>query len=170
MILASHPKLRKDLRRPTMKEIGYCSDIFSLDGIVGSQSKYIHGLLGVSADSKSEPGSILTADAIDLLAPKLRTPPQVQLHLTLTLEAGDQTGKKTLPAELVKSMLSLQIDDLEPTLTRYGYRLKDMVEQLDAKASEIRALLTNQLEAKRTAELRDRMLAAGLPIGVLTCN
>jgi len=64
----------------------------------------------------------------------------------------------------VESVLSRHLDDLEPTLTRHGYRLKDMVEQFDAKAAEIRALFSNQLEPKRTAELRDRMLAAGLPI------
>lgn len=46
----------------------------------------------------------------------------------------------------------------------YSYRLKDMVEQFDAKPAEIRALFNNQLDPARTAELRDRMLAVGLPI------
>ena len=164
VILAGHPKLRNDLRRPTMEEIGYRTDIFSLDGIAGSQREYIYWLLGVSAGSKAEPESMLTADAIDLLAARLRTPLQVQLHLTLALEAGYQTGEKPVTADLVASVLSRQLDDLEPTLTRHGYRLKDMVEQFDAKASEIRALFSNQLEPKRTAEIRERMLAAGLPI------
>ncbi|EBV5086611.1 phosphoribulokinase [Salmonella enterica subsp. enterica serovar Ball] len=53
---------------------------------------------------------------------------------------------------------------MEPTLTRHGYCLKDMVEQFDAKPAEIRALFTNQLDPARAAELRDRMLAVGLPI------
>ncbi|NHZ32520.1 phosphoribulokinase [Massilia sp. CCM 8692] len=53
---------------------------------------------------------------------------------------------------------------MEPTLARHGYRLKDMSEQFDAKAVEIRAMFSNQLEPKRTAEIRERMLAAGLPI------
>ncbi|END3207079.1 phosphoribulokinase [Salmonella enterica] len=65
---------------------------------------------------------------------------------------------------LVESVLSRQLDDLEPTLTRHGYRLKDMVEQFDAKPAEIRALFNNQLDPARTVELRDRMLAVGLPI------
>ncbi|ECE0700284.1 AAA family ATPase, partial [Salmonella enterica subsp. houtenae] len=84
-------------------------------------------------------------------------------HLTLAMEAGYQTGEKPITATLVESVLSRQLDDLEPTLTRHGYRLKDMVEQFDAKPAEIRALFNNQLDA-RTAELRDRMLAVGLPI------
>lgn len=94
----------------------------------------------------------------------LRTPLQVQLHLTLALEAGYQTGEKPVTAALVETVLSRQLDDLEPTLTRHGYRLKDMVEQFDAKPAEIRALFNNKLDPARTAELRDRMLAAGLPI------
>jgi hypothetical protein len=39
-----------------------------------------------------------------------------------------------------------------------------MVEQFDVKVSEIRALFSNQLEPKRTAEIRERMWATGLPI------
>ncbi|NWB93238.1 hypothetical protein HX776_06070 [Pseudomonas agarici] len=45
VVLAGHPQLRNDLRRPTMEEIGYRTDIFSLDGIAGSQREYIHWLL-----------------------------------------------------------------------------------------------------------------------------
>lgn len=122
VILAGHPKLRNDLRWPTMEEIGYRTDIFNLDGIAGSQRGYIHWLLGVSIGNKTEPGDILTAEAIDMLATKLRTPLQVQLHLTLALEAGYQTGGKPVTAELVETVLSRQLNDLEPTLVRHGYR------------------------------------------------
>ncbi|MHB1282043.1 MAG: ExeA family protein, partial [Acidithiobacillus sp.] len=127
VVLAGHPKLRNDLRRPTMEEIGYRTDIFTLDGIAGSQRDYIDWLLRVSTGNKAEaePEFILTTDAIDLLATKLRTPLQVQL-LTLALEAGYQTGEKPVTAELVGAVLSRQLDDLEPTLARHGYRLKDM--------------------------------------------
>lgn len=121
-------------------------------------------LLGASAAPNTDPESIFDGEAIDILSTKLRTPLQVQLHLTLALEAGYQTGEKPVTAALVETVLSRQLDDLEPTLTRHGYRLKDMVEQFDAKPTEIRALFNNKLEPARTAELRDRMLAAGLPI------
>ena len=36
--------------------------------------------------------------------------------------------------------------------------------QFDAKPAEIRAMFNHQLDPARTAELRDRMLAVGLPI------
>ncbi|RMR78760.1 ExeA-like protein, partial [Pseudomonas savastanoi pv. fraxini] len=67
-------------------------------------------------------------------------------------------------AELVESVLSRQLDDLEPTLTRHGYRIKDLVEQFDARPTEIKALFSHALDPVRAAELRDKMLAAGLPI------
>ena len=121
-------------------------------------------LLGACTSPKTDSESILTEDALDMLASRLRTPLQIQLHLTLALEAGYQTGENPVTAELVESVLSRQIDDLEPTLTRHGYRLKDMVEQFDAKPAEIRALFRNQLDPARATELRGRILAAGLPI------
>ncbi|RMV73947.1 hypothetical protein ALP05_200039 [Pseudomonas caricapapayae] len=87
-------------------------------------------------------------------------------HSALVHPLGLQylTGEKPVSAELVESVLSRQLDDLEPTLTRHGYRIKDLVEQFDAKPTEIKALFSNALDPARTTELRDRMLAAGLPI------
>ena len=79
-------------------------------------------------------------------------------------EAAYQIGDKPVSYNIVESVLSRQIDDLEPTLTRNGYRLKDLTEQFDAKPAEIKALFSNTLESTRTAELRDKMLRAGLPI------
>lgn len=147
-----------------MEEIGYRTDVFSLDGIIGSQREYTHWLLETCTDGQMKAESILTEEAIDLLASKLRTPLQIQLHLSLALEAGYLTGEKPVSAELVESVLSRQLNDLEPTLTRHGYRLKDLVEQFDAKPTEIKALFSNMLDPARTVELREKMLAAGLPI------
>lgn len=67
-------------------------------------------------------------------------------------------------ADVVESVLSRQIDDLEPTWMRHGYRLKDLVEQFDAKPAEVKALFSNTLDPARTAELREQMLRSGLPI------
>jgi len=41
---------------------------------------------------------------------------------------------------------------------------QDLVEQFDARPAEIKALFSNQLDPTRTAELRDWMLRAGLPV------
>ncbi|WP_020562091.1 ExeA family protein [Methylosarcina fibrata] len=164
VVLSGHPKLRNDLRRPTMEEIGFRTDVFNLDGIAGSQREYIHWLLKSCTKNEAPVESILTPDAIDQLATRLRTPLQIQLHLALALEAGYQTGETPISADLIESVLSRQLDDLEPTLARHGYRIKDLVEQFDVKPAEIKALFSNNLDATRVAELRGQFLAAGLPI------
>lgn len=42
--------------------------------------------------------------------------------------------------------------------------MNDLVEQFDARPNEVKALFSNTLDPARAAELRDRILAAGLPI------
>ena len=108
--------------------------------------------------------SLPESGEIDLLASKLRTPPQVEWHLTQALEAGYQTGGAPVSADLVETLLSRQLDDPETLLTSHGYRLPDLVEQFDVKPAEIKALFSNQLDPTRSNELRDRMRAEGLPI------
>lgn len=106
----------------------------------------------------------MTADAIDLLASRLRTPLQVEWHLIQALEAGYQTGEAVVGAELVEAVLSKHLDDMESTLTRQGYGLRELVQSFDAKPFEVKALFANQLDPVRAGELRDRMRLAGLPI------
>jgi hypothetical protein len=65
---------------------------------------------------------------------------------------------------VAESVLSKQLDDLEPTLTRHAYRVRDLAEQFGAKPAEIKALFANQLEPNRAWELRDQMVGVGLPI------
>jgi len=49
-------------------------------------------------------------------------------------------------------------------LTRHGYDVKSLAEQFRAKPAEIRLLFEGTLEARRTQELTEQMLAAGLPL------
>jgi hypothetical protein len=65
---------------------------------------------------------------------------------------------------VVETVLSRHLDDLEPRLTRHGYDVKSLAEQFRAKPAEIRLLFEGTLEARRTQELTEQMLAAGLPL------
>jgi type II secretory pathway predicted ATPase ExeA len=164
VVLAGWPKLRNDLRRPSMEEIGFRTDTFSLDGITGSQREYIHWLLSTCTQNQAGVGTVLTEDAIDLLASRLRTALQIEWHLTQALEAGYQTGESPVSAALVETVLSKHLDDIESVLTRQGYGLRELAQNFEAKPAEIKALFVNQLDPVRSAELRDRMRLAGLPI------
>jgi hypothetical protein len=140
VLLAGHPKLRRDLRNPTMEEIGYHTAVFSLEGVTGSQREYIEWMLATCAADKAKVDAILDPAAVDLLASRLRTPLQIEQHLTLALETGYQASEKPVGEAIVDSVLSKQIDDLEPTLTRRGYTAKVLTEMLGTKPGEIKAL------------------------------
>lgn len=164
VVLAGHPKLKNDLRRPTMEEIGYRATVFSLEGIVGNQREYIEWLVSECTTDETAISEILEADAIELLATRLRTPLQIEQHLTLALEAAYRVAVKPVTSVIIESVLSKQIDDLEPTLTRHGYDVRDLAEQFNAKPAEIKLLFRGQLDPARARELQNQMLAAGLPL------
>jgi type II secretory pathway predicted ATPase ExeA len=164
VVLAGHPKLKNDLRRPTMEEIGYRSTVFSLEGMVGSQREYIEWLVSECTIEDTPIDEILEVEAIELLATRLRTPLQIEQHLTLALEAAYRVAVKPVTTVIVESVLSKQIDDLEPTLTRHGYDVRGLAEQFNAKPAEIKLLFRGQLDPARSRELQEQMLAAGLPL------
>ncbi len=76
MLLAAHPKLRIDLRRPDMEQVGYRTSVFEYDGVAGHQRDYMAWLLAACAEDGVKVADVIDADALDLLAQKLRTPLQ----------------------------------------------------------------------------------------------
>ena len=114
-------------------------------------------------------GDVLTDEAATLLAAKLKTPLQIGQHLVRAFEAGFEIGAKPVDADMIEAVLSRQLDDLVPQLTRNGYDLRSLAEQFDAKPAEIRRLLRGDLDAARTVELMDEMRAAGLPDRLSHC-
>ena len=164
VVLAGHPKLKNDLRRPTMEEIGYRATILTLEGMAGSQREYINWLIDSCIAEGTKSSDVLTLEAIEILSERLRTPLQIQQHLMLAMEAAYQAGEKPVTGVIVESVLSKQIDELEPRLTRYGYDVRGLAEQFNAKPAEIKLLFRGQLDAARTKDLTDQMLSAGIPI------
>jgi type II secretory pathway predicted ATPase ExeA len=163
IVLAGHPKLRNDLRRPTMEEIGYRTNVFTFEGLGDRQRDYILWLLKTCAPAAS-PTDLVDEPAIDLLATKLRTPLQIGQHLTLAFEEAFRVGENPVSIDIIEAVLSRQIDDLEPRLMRHGYDVRALVEQFHSKPAEIKMFLNGTLDATRSRELTDQMLAAGLPL------
>ena len=163
VVLVGHPKLKNDLRRPQMEEIGDRTTVFEFGGLRDRQRDYIDWVLKNSVEEGVAPEDIITDAAATRLAAKLKTPLQIGQHLVRAFEAGFEVGAKPVDETVVEAVLSLRIDDLEPRLTRNGYDVRSLVEQFDAKPAEIRRLLRGDLDPARSRELMDEMRAAGLP-------
>ncbi len=103
-------------------------------------------------------------DAVDLLATRLRTPLQIEMYLELAFEAAYRAGARPVPLEIVDSVLSRTIDDLEPRLICNGYDATTLAREFGAKPGEIRTFLSSTLSADRTREMTDQMRSAGVPL------
>ena len=163
-VLIGHPKLRNDLRRPTMEEIGHRTDVLSFEGLGEDARAYLDWLLAECTEADTDVDALIEPAALDLMALRLATPLQFAEHLNRAFEAGFHTGQKPVTAEIVAATLAPDFDDLEPRLTRQGYSVKILSDQFHAKPSEIRRFLSGQLDAGRTRELADRMRAVGLAL------
>jgi type II secretory pathway predicted ATPase ExeA len=62
IVLAGHPRLKNDPRRPTLEEIGYRATIFAREDLSGHGREYIDWLLRVCAKEGVAPQDILTAE------------------------------------------------------------------------------------------------------------
>jgi type II secretory pathway predicted ATPase ExeA len=164
IVLSGHPKLKNDLQRPTMEEIGYRTTIITFEGIAGQQRPYIAWLLKACAVEGASPADIVEDAAVDLLARRLTTPLQIEQYLTRALEEGFRVGERPITPQLIETILSPQLDELEPRLRRHGYDVRTVAELASTKVADIQALLRGELEAARTREITDRLRAAGLPI------
>src|SRR3954452_8170745 len=80
--------------------------VFSLEGVTGSQREYIEWMLATCAADRAKVDAILDPAAVDLLASRLRTPLQIEQHLTLALETGYQASEKPVGEAIVDSVLS----------------------------------------------------------------
>lgn len=164
VVLGGHPKLKNDLRRPTIEEIGSRATVLELEGIKGQQPRYITWLFEQCTKPKVKPADILTDEAMTLLVERLITPLQIEHYLTLALEQAYRFGEKPVTQQIVEGVMSLDINALEPTLTRHGYNVRALSELLNIRQAEVRAFLYGQLAPGRTEELKQQILREGIPL------
>ncbi|NEQ78588.1 MAG: AAA family ATPase [Okeania sp. SIO2C9] len=164
VVLAGHPKLKNDLRRPSLEEIGARASVFSLEGIRGYQKDYIEWVLTEASKAETVPTQLLTSEAIDFLAERLVTPLQIQQYLTLALEEAYRVGQKPVEPEIIEAVLTSGLNELEPHLSRHGYSSKIIADLLNTRTAEVRSFLHGQLPPARTQEIREQMLRIGIPL------
>ena len=164
VVLAGHPKLKNDLRRPTLEEIGARASVFTLEGIQGHQYQYIKWLLSECIQDKLQPENLLTEEASAFLAERLITPLQVEHYLRLVFEEAYRVGLKPATPDIIKTVLAAGLNDLEPRLIRQGYDAKVLANLLNVRTAEVRSFLYGQLPPGRTQDLKDQMLKIGIPV------
>jgi type II secretory pathway predicted ATPase ExeA len=164
IVVVGHPKLANDLRNPALEEIGARAKVFELEALEVGGSKFIEWLLINCSKEKIKPHEILTKEAIGLLAERLITPLQIAYYVERALERGYQIGEKPVNEETAKSILSPDLNALEPSLARHGYNFSVLCDRLSVKRQEIKAYLRGQLNPSRLEELNKEIHKLGVLI------
>lgn len=164
IVLVGHPKLKNDLNRPTMEEIGNRTTKFNFDGLGDEGRAYLDWLMAATLAKGSKPKEVIAAEALDVLAERLATPLQFAEHLTRAFTEAFHLGTKQVTPEIVQETLALGFDDLDARLARIGYSTKHLAEQFEARPAEIAKFMKGKLDSERTQELADAMRKAGLPV------
>jgi type II secretory pathway predicted ATPase ExeA len=164
VVLAGHPKLKNDLLRATMEEIGARTMLFELEGFGPDKRKYVLWLVAQALAPQARIEDVLTPEAITTLCDRLTTPLQFESYLTRAFDEGFKVGQKPVGADTVEGVLARDLDALESRLVRNGYTVRALTEILNARPREVRAFLRGELPASRTQELHHELLAAGVPL------
>ena len=164
VVLAGHPKLKNDLRRPTLEEIGARANVLTLEGIKGQQKQYIEWLLSQCISEPHLKEDIIEEEAVEILASRLTTPLQIEHYLERAFEEAHKIGQKPVKAEIIETVLAFGLNDLEPRLVRHGYNAKNLATLLNIRTTEVRSFLQGQLPPSRTQDLTDQMLKIGIAL------
>ncbi len=164
VVLVGHPKLRNDLNRPTMEEIGHRTTKFTFEGLGDETRAYLDWMISGALAQGVESKDIIAPEAVDFMAEHLSTPLQFAEHLTRAFTEAFHLGTKPVACEIVKETLSQGFDDLDARLARLGYSAKTFADQFDARPAESNKFMKGKLDSERTRELADAMRKAGLPI------
>jgi type II secretory pathway predicted ATPase ExeA len=103
IVLTGQPKLRENVRLASAKETRLHTDVFTLNGIAGNERAFLAWLLHDCSGGTIEPHAVLTAEAVNVLTSKLRTPLRMQWHLTQALEAGYRASVSPVPVDLLET-------------------------------------------------------------------
>lgn len=161
VVLVGHPKLANDLQHPILEEIGARAHRFELRNLGINSHRYIEWILKNCSPSGTKPDSILTVEAMEHLAQRLITPLQITYYLSRALEKGFQIGEKPVSEETIKTILSPDLEALEPNLARHGYNMTILCDYLNARKHEVKAYLRGQLPAAKAEEFNKQIHRLG---------
>ncbi len=162
VILAGHPKLGNDLKRPTMEEIGARTQIFQLNHWIENKAAYGTWILKQCCRKDIKPADLISQEAMDLLINSLVTPLQINHYLTQSLEQAYLSGTKPITSEVIQSVLVPDLDGIEAKLARNGYNLQALCEILNGKPSEVKAYLLGQLNTNKLGEFNKEIYKLGI--------
>lgn len=162
VIIAGHPKLGNDLKRPSMEEIGARAQLFSLNDWMENKLQYGEWLLQHCSRKDTKPTELIMPEALELLVESLVTPLQISHYLAQAMEQAYLAGTKPVTPDIIQSVLAPDLNAMEAKLARQGYHLGALCETLNARPNEMKAYLSGQLNSAKVQEFNKEIHKLGV--------
>lgn len=162
VVIAGHPKLGNELKRPSMEEVGARARIFTINNLTDNNVRYCEWLLKQCTSKETKPHHIIAPEAMELLANSLVTSLQINHYLTQDLEEAYMVGSKPITIDIIQMILAPDLNGLEARLARNGYALSSLCELLNAKSSEVKTYLRGQLAFSKSQEFNQEIHKLGI--------
>lgn len=162
IILAGHPKLSNDLKRPSMEEVGARAQLFQLNHWIESKTNYVSWLFKQCCRKDINQNDIIMPEAVELLVNALVTPLQINHYMTQAMEQAYLAGTKPITSEIIQLVLVPDLDCIEAKLARYGYNLQTLCDVLNARPSEVKAYFLGQLNSNKLPEFNKEICKLGV--------
>ena len=165
LILIGLPRLKNNICRSSMEEVGARTEIIELEGMNTEEKIQFSKWLITSCTEKNKKTSeIIDDSSIKLLAEKVATPLQIEQALELAFTQAYQMGENKVSKEIMEHAIAKDINAVDAKLARLGYKPKDLAEVLHIRPAEARNFINGKLTRTRFEELRDGLLQVGVPL------
>lgn len=162
IVLLGHPRLRFDLMRPEMQEIGNRIKYLTLKGIEGCEKEFFEWMMKICLKKGVKTSDILTDDAVDFIISRFRTPLQMQHFVSRAMEEAFLAGVKPINLEMVSYVVSKDLDSKVSILTRQGYAPKKLADALETTVKEISLYFQCKLQPQRAKEIEEQIYQMGI--------
>nr|BFD33566.1 AAA family ATPase [Pigmentibacter ruber] len=165
IVLVGHPRLKFELHRASMQEIGMRTQHVIMKGIDGCEEKFFDWMLSSCLEPNVKISDIFTAGARKALISKLKTPLEMECYTWRVLSEGYLTAEKPISENTVCDVIGKNFDSLESRLTRQGYPIGRLSESIGVSVSEIKDYQKGRLPAGRAHEIDEELTHLGITIG-----
>ena len=162
IVLVGHPRLKDDLRKPELQEIGNRSYFQEMRGIAGSERAFFNWLMEKCLKDGVKVSDVFTDEAVEFIVQNLTTPLQMHFFIWRALEEAFEAGQKHVSIETLRETVARDLQDKESRLVRLGYNARRLADILRVREGDVRFYFAGKLAPEKHKEIDEGIQNLGL--------
>ena len=162
VVLLGHPRLKFELMKPEMQEIGNRIKYISMNGIEGKEREFFEWMMKECMKNGTKIQDIFTDEAVNFIVSRFRTPLHMQHFISRAMEEAFLAGIKPINLEMVTHVVSRDLDSKISILTRQGYHPKKFADAVGITLKETFLFHQNKLPPQRTKDIEEQIYQLGV--------